>query len=55
MNWLLLYYDLNTKKYVYRIFGDLKDCYKYREKLIEHKMARTLFCYKLFGKSGGFI
>jgi len=55
MKWLLLYYDLKCKKYVYRIFSDLENVRTYRLKLIERGYARTTFTYKLYGKCGGFI
>ena len=55
MQYLLLYYDLRMKKYVYRIFGNIEDCYKFRIRLQESKICRTSFTYKLYGKHGGFI
>lgn len=55
MKFLLLYYDLKCKKYCYRIFSDLENLHSYREKLFNGGYCRTSFCYKLYGKHGGFI
>lgn len=55
MKYLLLYYDLKDKKYVYRIFGDLDNIKNYKDKLMITGVARTTYIYCLYGKYGGFI